>query len=319
MRIILDAMGGDNAPLAIVKGALEAAPEIGDNKIALVGPKEKLYEILCEQSPEGLPHNMMIFGANDVITNNDHPVKAIKSKPESTIVTGLTILKDELGDVFVSAGNTGALLVGGLMICGRIKGVERPAICSIYPIIGGKASLLVDAGANAECKPRNLYEFAIMGSVYMEKVLGRENPKVGLLNIGAEAEKGTSITKKAYELLSESDLNFIGNVEARDIPDGVCDVIVADGFTGNVVLKLTEGLAGHLFRSLAHKIPKDALNGIMGDLDYSVHGGAPILGVTRPIIKMHGSSGPRAVKSAILKAIDFVETDVVGTIKDQVR
>ena len=319
MRIILDAMGGDNAPLAIVKGALAAAREIGDNKIALVGPKERLYELLCEESPDGLPGNMMIFGANDVITNNDHPVRAIKTKPESTIVTGLTILNDGFGDVFVSAGNTGALLAGGLLICGRIKGIERPAICSIYPIIGGKASLLVDAGANAECKARNLYEFALMGSVYMEKVLGREKPKVGLLNIGAEAEKGTSITKKAYELLSESDLNFTGNVEARDLPEGVCDVIVADGFTGNVVLKLTEGLAGHLFRSLAPKISKDSLNGIMGDLDYSVHGGAPILGVNKPIIKMHGSSGSRAVRSAILKAVDFVETDVVGTIKSQVR
>ena len=319
MRIILDAMGGDNAPLSVVKGALLAAPEIGENKIALVGPKERLYEILCEESPEGLPRNMMIFGADDVITNNDHPVKAIKTKPQSTIVTGLTILADGLGDVFVSAGNTGALLVGGYMICGRIKGIDRPAICSIYPIVGGKASLLVDAGANAECKARNLYEFGLMGSIYMEKVLGRENPRVGLANIGAEPEKGTSVTQKAYELLSESSLNFVGNVEARDIPDGVCDVIVADGFTGNIILKLTEGLAGHLFRSISKSVPKDALNSIMGDLDYSVHGGAPILGVNKPIIKMHGSSGSRAVKNAILKAVDFVEADVVGRIKEQIR
>ena len=203
LRIIVDAMGGDNAPKAIVEGAVQAARLI-DHSIALVGPKILIYEVLDDCCPEGIPGNMMIFGADDVIGCDESPVKAIKSKPNSTIVTGLNIVKDGLGDVFVSAGSTGALLAGGLLVCGRIKGIERPAICSFYPAMSGRISLLADAGANAECKARNLYEFGLMSSIYMEKVLGRENPKVALANIGAEAEKGTSVVKKAYEMLSES-------------------------------------------------------------------------------------------------------------------
>ena len=318
MRILVDAMGGDNAPLAIVKGALLAAKET-DSSIALIGPKEKLCELLAQESPEGVPENIITVGAPDVITNDESPVKAIKTKPNSTIVQGLTILKDGLADAFVSAGSTGALLVGGLLICGRIKGIERPAICSLYPVVGSKPAVLVDAGANAECKPRNLYEFALMGSVYMEKVLGRENPRVGLANIGVEAEKGTALTKKAYELLSESGLNFIGNVEARDIPEGACDVIVADGFTGNIILKLSEGMVGRLAKVMAAKLPPEMMAAIKSQTDYSEFGGAPILGVEKPIIKMHGSSGPKAVKNAILKAADFAATDVIGKVKEQIK
>ena len=318
LKILVDAMGGDNAPEAIVKGALLAAARTEDT-IALIGPKKRIYELLENECPEGIPANIMTVGADDVITNDDSPVKAIKTKPNSTIVMGMNILKDGLADVFVSAGSTGALLVGGLLICGRIKGIERPAICSLYPIVGGKPSILVDAGANAECKPRNLYEFALMGSIFMEKVLGRENPRVGLVNIGAEAEKGNSLTKKAYELLSESDLNFVGNVEARDIPAGACDVIVADGFTGNVVLKLSEGMVERLFSVVARKLPPEMIAGLKGQTDYSEYGGAPILGVEKPIIKMHGASGPRAVENAILKAADYARTDVIGIVKEQIK
>ena len=318
MRILLDAMGGDNAPEAIVRGAALAARET-EHEIALVGPKARIYTLLVEGCPDGVPENIMIVGADDVITNDESPVKAIKTKPNSTIVTGLTVLSDGYGDVFVSAGNTGALLVGGLLICGRIKGVDRPAICSIYPVIGGQASLLVDAGANAECKPRNLLEFGIMGSVFMEKFMGREDPKIGLANIGAEAEKGTALTKKAYELLEESNINFVGNVEARDIPYGTCDVIVSDGFTGNIILKLTEGLASKIMKEVASKVSPEVLGSIYGKLDYSEYGGAPILGINKPVIKIHGSSGPKAVKRAIIKAADFVNADIVGIIRDQIR
>ena len=318
MRILVDAMGGDNAPEAIVKGALLAAAETEDI-IALIGPKARLFELLSAECPDGIPKNIITVGASEVITNDESPVKAIKTKKDSTIVLGLTILKDGLADAFVSAGSTGALLVGGLLICGRIKGIERPAICSFYPVVGGTPAVLVDAGANAECKPRNLYEFAVMGSVFMEKVLGKERPRVGLLNIGAEAEKGNTLTKKAYELLSEGDLNFIGNVEARDIPDGICDVIVADGFTGNIVLKLSEGMVSRIFRIVAPKLPQEMLAGIRSQTDYSEFGGAPILGVEKPIIKMHGASGPRAVKNAILKAADFVRTDVIGIVREQIK
>ena len=318
MRILLDAMGGDNAPGAIVKGAVMAAAKTED-QIILVGPKTEVYDLLCEECPDGIPANIIIVGAKEVIGNDESPVKAVRTKKESTIVTALSILKDGFADAFVSAGSTGALLAGGLMICGRIKGIERPAICSLYPTLGGKVCLLVDAGANAECKPRNLCEFGIMGSIYMEKVLGRENPMVALANIGAEAEKGTPLTKKAYELLSEADINFTGNIEARDIPSGACDVIVADGFTGNIILKLTEGMLGQVVGLMKQKLPKEMVASLASRTDYSEYGGAPILGVTKPIIKMHGSSGPKAVMNAVLRASEFASHDVIGLIEANLR
>ena len=318
MRILLDAMGGDNAPQAIVKGAVLAAAKTED-QIILVGPKTEVFELLCAECPDGIPQNIIIVGANDVITNDDAPVRAIRNKTGSTIVTALNILKDGFADAFVSAGSTGALLAGGLLICGRIKGIERPAICSLYPSLNGKVSLLVDAGANAECKPRNLCEFGLMGSIYMEQVLGRTKPKVALANIGAEAEKGTQLTKKAYELLSESGLNFTGNIEARDIPAGACDVIVADGFTGNIILKLTEGMFGQMVGLMKQKLPKEMLAALASRTDYSEYGGAPILGITRPVIKMHGSSGPKAVMNAVLKASEFARQNVVGLIEANIK
>ena len=318
MRILLDAMGGDNAPGAIVKGAVLAAARTED-QIILVGPKTTVFELLCEECPDGIPANIIIVGANDVIGNDEAPVKAIRTKTGSTIVTAFNILKDGYADAFVSAGSTGALLAGGLLICGRIKGIERPAICSLYPTLSGKVSLLVDAGANAECKPRNLCEFGVMGSIYMEKVLGRENPKVALANIGAEAEKGTPLTKKAYELLSESDLNFTGNIEARDIPSGACDVIVADGFTGNIILKLSEGMLMQMVGLMKQKLPREMVAALASRTDYSEYGGAPILGVSKPVIKMHGSSGPRAVMNAVLRASEFAAHDVIGLIEADIK
>lgn len=327
MRIILDGMGGDNAPASVVEGAVLASREI-DHEIVIVGKEELISAELKKHKYD--TSKITIVDATEVITNDDAPVRAVRSKKDSSIVKGINMVKSGDGDVFISAGSTGALLSGGLFLLGRIQGIDRPALASVYPIIGGKASLLLDAGANAECKPNNLLEFGIMGNIYMEKVIGRENPRVGLVNLGAEASKGNTLTKAAYELLEQSHMNFIGNVEAREVPKGACDVIVADGFTGNVILKLTEGLAWNILQTIKKKFTDglkakfgaalliDKLGELKKEFDYSEYGGAPILGVKGPVVKMHGSSKAQAVKNTILKAIPFVEENVVETIQNSV-
>ena len=314
MRIILDAMGGDNAPLAIVKGAVQAARSM-DDEIVLVGPRQEISEILDSVGTPEVRGKISVFPASEVISNNEAPVKAVRTKTDSSIVVGANIVRDGFGDVLLSAGSTGALLAAGLLVIGRIRGISRPAICSIYPVLGSSPSLLVDAGANSDCKPGNLLDFAVMGSTYMEKVMGRENPTVGLVNIGAESKKGNALAQKSYELLEKSGLNFIGNVEARDIPRGVCDVIVADGFTGNVILKLTEGMGAEIMRYLRKNIEgEDALQ-VLGSLkkefDYSEYGGAPVLGLDRPVMKMHGSSDENGVAAAIRAAAGFARGGVI--------
>ena len=327
MRIILDGMGGDNAPAAVVEGAVSAAKEI-EHEIVIIGQEELIQNELNKYRYN--PKKISVVNAREVITNEEAPVRAVRSKKDSSIVRGINMVKNGEGDIFISAGSTGALLSGGLFILGRIQGIDRPALASVYPIVGGTPSLLVDAGANAECKPNNLLEFGIMGNIYMEKVIGRENPKVGLVNIGTEAAKGNTLTKAAYELLEQSDMNFIGNVEAREVPKGVCDVIVCDGFTGNVVLKLTEGLAWNILQVIKKKFTDgvkaklgaalliDKLSELKTEFDYSEYGGAPILGVKGPIVKMHGSSSANAVKNTILKGIPYVEEKVVETIQNSV-
>lgn len=327
MKIILDGMGGDNAPASVVEGAVLALKEM-PHEIVFVGQEEKIYEELKKYKYD--ESRVSVLDAREVITNDEAPVRAVRSKKDSSIVKGINMVKNGEGDIFISAGSTGALLSGGLFLLGRIQGIDRPALASIYPIIGGRASLLVDAGANSECKPNNLLEFGIMGNIYMEKVIGRENPKVGLVNIGTEAKKGNTLTKAAYDLLEQSDMNFIGNVEAREVPKGVCDVIVTDGFTGNVILKLTEGLAWNILQVIKKKFTEgvkaklgaalliDKLAGLKQEFDYSEYGGAPILGVKGPIVKMHGSSNANAVKNTILKGIPYVEENVVGTIQNSV-
>ncbi len=327
MRMIIDGMGGDFAPASVVEGAVLALKEM-EHEIVFVGQKELIEQELKKYTYD--KNRVSIIDAREVISNDEAPVRAVRSKKDSSIVKGINMVKNGEGDIFISAGSTGALLSGGLFILGRIQGIDRPALASIYPIVGGKPSLLVDAGANAECKPNNLLEFGTMGSIYMEKVIGRENPKVGLVNIGAEAKKGSTLTKAAYELLEHSHLNFIGNVEARDVPKGACDVIVTDGFTGNVVLKLTEGLAWNILQVLKQKFTDgvrakmgamlllDKLGGLKKEFDYSEYGGAPILGVKGPIVKMHGSSNANAVKNTILKGIPYVDGNVVGTIQNSV-
>jgi glycerol-3-phosphate acyltransferase PlsX len=327
MKIILDGMGGDNAPFEIVKGAILAALEI-KHTIIIVGDEEKINAELNKYKYD--KEQITIRHASEVITNEDSPVKAVRTKAESSMVVGINMIKSGEGDLFVSAGNSGAMMAGGLFILGRIQGIDRPAMASIYPIMGDKASLLVDAGANADCKPLNLLEFGTMGSIYMEKVLDRKSPKVGLVNIGAEETKGTTVVKAAHELLQKSDLNFIGNVEARDIPKGKVDVIVCDGFVGNVILKLTEGLAWSILKLLKSKFTDgtkakigallltDKLREIKDEFDYSEYGGAPILGVKGAIVKMHGSSNAKAVKNTILKGIPYVENNVVQIIQNSV-
>ena len=324
MRIILDGMGGDNAPLEIVKGAVEASSKI-DHQIVIVGREDEINAELAKYNYD--ESKIQVVHASEVIENEDSPVKAIRRKTDSSMVKGLTMLKDGEGDLFISAGNTGAYMAGSLFILGRIPGIDRPAISSIYPIAGGALpSIIVDAGANSECRPSNLLEFAIMGSLYMEKVMDRKNARVGLVNLGVEENKGTTVTKAAHKLLKEADLNFIGNVEARDVPKGACDVIVCDGFTGNIILKLTEGFAWNLLKTMKKKFT-DRLSAKMGavllagkvkeikdEFDYSEYGGAPILGVNGHVIKIHGSSGATAVKNAIIKGIPYAQENVVGRI-----
>ena len=324
MRIILHGMGGDNAPLEIVKGAVEASSKI-DHQIVIVGREDEINAELAKYNYD--ESKIQVVHASEVIENEDSPVKAIRRKTDSSMVKGLTMLKDGEGDLFISAGNTGAYMAGSLFILGRIPGIDRPAISSIYPIAGGALpSIIVDAGANSECRPSNLLEFAIMGSLYMEKVMDRKNARVGLVNLGVEENKGTTVTKAAHKLLKEADLNFIGNVEARDVPKGACDVIVCDGFTGNIILKLTEGFAWNLLKTMKKKFT-DGLSAKMGavllagkvkeikdEFDYSEYGGAPILGVNGHVIKIHGSSGATAVKNAIIKGIPYAQENVVGRI-----
>lgn len=324
MRIILDGMGGDNAPLEIVKGAVEASSKI-DHQIVIAGREDEINAELAKYNYD--ESKIQVVHTSEVIENEDSPVKAIRRKTDSSMVKGLTMLKDGEGDLFISAGNTGAYMAGSLFILGRIPGIDRPAISSIYPIAGGALpSIIVDAGANSECRPSNLLEFAIMGSLYMEKVMDRKNARVGLVNLGVEENKGTTVTKAAHKLLKEADLNFIGNVEARDVPKGACDVIVCDGFTGNIILKLTEGFAWNLLKTMKKKFT-DGISAKMGavllagkvkeikdEFDYSEYGGAPILGVNGHVIKIHGSSGATAVKNAIIKGIPYAQENVVGRI-----
>jgi len=327
MRIILDGMGGDNAPAEIVKGAVEATALI-DKEIVIVGKEDAIKEELAKCKYRG--EQITIVNADDVITMEDSPVKAIRRKPDSSLVVALNLVKESENDILISGGNTGALVVGSRMILGRIDGIDRPVLASIYPCLGAEPGLLVDAGASSEAKANNLVEYGLMGSIYVDKVWGRTNPRVGLVNIGAEETKGTSVTKDAHQKLKEAPINFIGNVEGRDIPYGVCEVLVCDGFTGNIILKLTEGLAKNILKLVVNKLMtnlktkmaallmKPQLMELKKDFDYEEYGGAPILGVNGAVIKIHGSSTSAAVKNAIIKGIPYGQENVVEIIRTSV-
>lgn len=323
MRIVIDAFGGDNAPLEIVKGAALASNEYGVD-ITLTGDKAEIERIISEN---GLSFSgeLNIVHTDDVITMHDDPTSILKAHSNSSMALAFKELAEGRADAFVSAGSTGAIVVGGTLIIKRIKGVKRPALGSLIPSPDG-SYFLMDMGANAECRPEMLCQFGVMASVYLEKVDGRENPSVALLNIGTEDTKGDELRLEAYKLLSEAPINFVGNIESREMPKGKVDAVVTDGFTGNIALKLIEGTASTLFglvkkslyKSLKNKLAalviKKDLYALKSLMDSSEVGGAPLLGVQKPVIKAHGSSDARAIKNAVHQAVAFAEKDVIGTI-----
>ena len=324
MRIGIDAFGGDNAPEAVILGVKDVLNSI-ESDIVLYGDEATIVRLLTKHEVD--LQKIEIVHTTQIVNGEDKPVMAVKKKKDSSMIKGLIDLRKKELDAFLSAGNTGALLAGGLLKVGRIKGIDRPALVSVYPTNKG-ISVLADAGANAECKARNLKEFSIMGSLYAKEILQIENPKVGLVNIGDEKGKGTALVKEAYGEIEKLDnINFIGNVEARDIPFGQADVIICDGFTGNVILKLSEGVAKSLsdmfksafmknvFTKISALAVKSGLSDIKRKLDYSEYGGAPLLGVKELIIKAHGSSNPKAFKNAIIYAEKALKNDLIGKIE----
>ncbi len=327
MKIIVDCMGGDKAPVDIVKGSIDALKEYGIDLI-LVGREELINNELNKYDyPK---EKVEVLHAEEVISNDDDPALAIRRKKNSSMVLGLKALSEGRADGFVSAGSTGALLAGGLFIVKRIEGIDRAALSSVYPTTKG-LSLLVDAGANIDSKAEYLQQFALMGSIYMEKVMGITSPKVGLANVGTEVGKGNQLAKEAYDLINDLDINFIGNIEGRAMPLGEADVIVADGFVGNMILKVTEGVAISLFKELKEVfmsnsktklgalLVKSDLKSLMSKTDYTEYGGAPLLGTKKPIIKAHGSSNAYAIKNAINQCLMFIENDVIKTIEENIN
>ena len=300
MKIIVDAFGGDNAPLEVIKGSRNAKDDLGVD-IVLVGDKEKIFS--CAAQNKISLTGIDIIDAPDVIAMTDQPGEILKSKKNCSMAVGLQALADGKGDAFVSAGSTGALVMGATFIVKRIKGVKRPAIGSVLPS-NDKPFLLLDCGANADCTAEHLKQFAQMGAIYSEKFVKVQSPRVALANIGTEDSKGDRLRHEAFDLLKDTkDINFIGNVETRDVPYGCCDVLVADGFTGNIILKLYEGGLGELKRMM----------------DSEEVGGAPLLGAAKPVIKAHGSSDAKAIRNAIRQAKTCAEKNIVGTIAQSVK
>ncbi|HBF0230008.1 TPA: phosphate acyltransferase PlsX [Clostridioides difficile] len=323
MKIVIDGMGGDNAPKSNVEGAVNAIKEYQVDLI-ITGDKDLLEK---EFSNYEFDRNKLeIVHTTEIIENEDKPVKAIRSKKDSSMVVALNLVKEGKADAIISAGNTGALLAGGLFVVGRIKGIDRPCLCSAIPNVKRGMTLIADCGANADCKPKNLVEFAAMSNIYSRKVLGLENPKVALANVGLEEGKGNDLVKRSYEEIKKLDLNFIGNVEAREVINAYTDIIICDGFTGNILLKSAEGVALSVMSliketfmaSTKSKIGalliKDDLRKLKSFIDYSEYGGAPLLGLNGGVIKVHGSSDAKAIKNAINQGIKFSKGKVVEDI-----
>ncbi len=323
--VALDAMGGDHAPVETVKGAVEAVQELNVD-IKLVGREEEVKQELAKYSYDQA--RIAVVHAEQVIGTDEVPTIAIRRKKDSSLVAGLNLVKNGEADAFVSAGSTGALLTGALVIVGRLDGVERPALGTCLPTKTG-FSFLLDSGANVDCKPIYLEQFAKMGSVYVENVFGIKNPRVALVNIGAEKEKGNALTKEAYDLLEGTDtINFVGNIEPRNVPYGDADVIVCDGFVGNTILKLSEGLSKSIFDILKDEITKGhykigaailktPFKKIKGRLDSDEVGGAPFVGLKSLVVKAHGSSNAKAIKNAVRQCVRFTEQDIIGKMKDK--
>lgn len=321
MKIAVDAMGGDNAPQAIVEGVMLAKQDFPDIEFQLYGKEAEIKKYITDEK------NITIIHTNEKIASDDEPVKAIRRKKTASMVLAAQAVKNGEADAIFSAGNTGALLAAGLFIVGRIKNVERPGLMSTLPVMGepDKGFDMLDLGANADNKPEHLVQYAVLGSFYAEKVRNVQNPRVGLLNNGTEKTKGSELTKKAFELLAADEtINFVGNVEARELLNGVADVVVTDGFTGNAVLKSIEGTAMNMMSLLKTAILsegvkgkmgalllKNALRGMKDEMDYSKHGGAVLFGLKAPVIKTHGATGPDAVRYTIRQIHTMLETQVV--------
>ena len=328
IRVAVDAMGGDNAPGEIVKGAIEAVNTRRDIQVVLVGQQEVIAEELKKYTYE--KDQIEIKNATEVIETAEHPVNAIRKKKDSSIVVGMNMVKQKEADAFVSAGSSGAVLVGGQVIVGRIRGIERPPLAPLIPTETG-VSLLIDCGANVDARSSHLVQFARMGSIYMEHVVGIKNPKVGIVNIGAEEEKGNALVKETFPLLKEcKGINFIGSIEARDIPYGYADVVVCEAFVGNVILKLYEGVGGALIQkvkeglmtSLKTKIGalliKSALKSTLKSFDASEHGGAPLLGLKGLVVKTHGSAKAIEIKHAIFQCVQFKQQKINEKIAEHI-
>jgi len=333
MRIILDAMGGDHAPQAPVMGAIQAAKDFGA-EITLVGRGEAILEVLRSNGIQDLPQGIEIANAEDVVDAHDDPMAVIRRRKDSSMVVGLKMLADGQGDAFVSAGSTGALLTGATLIVKRVKGVRRAAMGPCMPTKTGKV-VICDCGANAECTPEFLLQFALMGNLYAKKNLGVTNPRVGLLNIGTEDSKGTQLQLDTYKLLQKAAeqglINFVGNVEARGVPLGEVDVVVCDGFNGNVLIKSIEGTAmfmGSFMKKMFKKnvltmaaalLVKSGINDLMKLLDYREIGGTQFLGIKKPVIKAHGSSDELAFRNAVRQAMEAAEKDFSGELEQNLK
>lgn len=325
MKIIVDAFGGDNAPLEIIKGCVDAVKEF-KVEIILTGNESIIKQVAQENL---LPlDNIEIADCSEVITMEDTADSVLKSKKDSSMAVGFKLLNEDKGQAFISAGNSGALCMGATLGIKRIKGIKRPAFAPVLPSESG-IFMLADGGANVECRPEMIYQFALMGSIYMNKVMGIDNPRVGLANVGTEEHKGNELYQSAYKLLKESNLNFIGNVEGRDIPKGVCDVVVCDGFTGNLILKTYEGVAITLMKQIKHMfadstkgklsamLVMNSLKDLKSRFNYNAYGGAPILGSSKPVFKAHGDSNAITLKNAIKLSIDYVNGRAIEEISSE--
>lgn len=325
MRIAIDAMGGDNAPKDVVEGALEAAKEWSDVEIILVGNTAVIEAFLQEK-----PANVTIRHTEEIIEADDEPVKAVRRKKDSSMVVAGRMVREKEADAMISAGNTGALMTTGLLIIGRIAGIERPALAPMIPTINGKGLLALDLGANMDATAEHLSQYAIMGSIYRNKVHGIAKPRVGLLNVGTEAMKGNELTKAAYPLLEQAPIHFVGNVESRDVLRAECDVLVCDGFAGNIMLKSLEGAASVFFSvlrteftrtwysKLAAAILKPGIMKFRKQFDYKEHGAGPLLGIQGLVLKCHGSSDANAIKNAVRQARVALQNDLVGAISTEI-